>query len=768
MTRLFKIKEKFKLSQEVKMILSETAVFVLGFVLMSTKFIFGIYPFGLAYLCSLRKYTPFGFCGCLLSVIFKLNFNIVYLIALFGILGLRIVGSLIEKKGKRIIVLGEQIKSSVFDNLFDENIEVRVAISVFYAFGIGLYNVISTNYSYYEIFVLVLFSILVGILTYALSLTKPKDKLIPYGIITFALLYAMKDFTLFSLDVSIILGFGLTLYLSRYIGGIKAGAFGLVLGLCLSPALTPIFSIAGLVSGLLWSVSYYLAIMCASVLSIGYSVFVGGYTSLIQVTPSIIFVALLLYPLLRFKMIPVPDFIKNNATTQKSIDTVVLEKSSFKDKVALSTLVNVFGDISQTIAQISTESKSPTKVNLHILCTEVLENYCYNCPKHFICWQNDILTTKENLDRLSQDLLVNGNVNKLSVEEKFLHRCPNVDKIFSDVNTASKEKLENTVKNNKLDVLSQTHQQISDLISVMCQSNENQTQVDTRLSEKLKRDLAKIGLDCDDVRVVGKEIKEVTITGVNVERSKCSVDDLKLTIENLLQLNVDNPVFEADGSFATVTVKTLCTYSTKEVLKSVVKKGEEVCGDNVSAFDGANGKRYLLICDGMGSGENANVTSLTCVNFLKSILSVTNDTKIALSMLNNLIRAKGLESHSTVDLLEVDLITGKGSVTKCGASTTYVKRGQKVYKLQSKTMPIGILKDLDAEKLSFELSEKDVCIMVSDGIVDLNDNDNELVNFISNFKGNIDTLPEKIIEKTKKFNKNDDMSVCVVEIRTND
>ena len=304
MTKLFKLKEKFKLSEEAKMIFTEILVFCLGFVLMGTKFIFSIYPFGLAYLCSLRKYTLFGFCGCLLSVIFTLNCDMVYLIALCGILGLRIVGSLIQKKDKHVIPLGEK-SSSFIDSLFCENTEVRVAISVFCTFGIGVYRMIANDYSYYEIFLLVFFSVLVGVLTYALSLNKPKEKLIPYGVIIFVLLYAIKGYVIFNLDVSIVLGYGLILYISRHVGGVKAGAYGLLLGLCLTPSLSPIFAIGGIVSGLLWGVSYYLAVMCSAVLSVGYGIFVNGYTSLVEVAPSVILVAFLIYPLLKFKMLPI-------------------------------------------------------------------------------------------------------------------------------------------------------------------------------------------------------------------------------------------------------------------------------------------------------------------------------------------------------------------------------------------------------------------------------------------------------------------------------
>jgi stage II sporulation protein E len=184
-------------------------------------------------------------------------------------------------------------------------------------------------------------------------------------------------------------------------------------------------------------------------------------------------------------------------------------------------------------------------------------------------------------------------------------------------------------------------------------------------------------------------------------------------------------------------------------------------------FDGVGGKKYMVLCDGMGSGENAREASSTSVSFLKEIISVSTDVEIALTMLGSLLRARAIEYSTTVDILEIDLNTGKGSVIKCGASPTYIKRGDKVFKLQSKTMPLGILKELDAEESSFEIARGDICIMISDGVAD-SKNDEKIVKLISEFNGNIDTLAYKIIEKAKKqLGQNDDMTVLVTEICAN-
>lgn len=762
MTKNFK--EKIKLSREVKMILTEIMVFLLGFVLMGTKFIFGVFPFGIAYLCSLRKYTPFGFLGCLLSVIITLNCNIVYLVALLFVLGLRIAGGFIGKRDIRIVNLGERVKNATLEALFCENIEVRVSISALAALGIGLYSVIASSYAYYEIFALIFFVITSGLLTYALSVSKRDKLLIGYGVISFALIYKAKDISIFSLDVSIILAYGLILYISKHLGATKSGAYGMLLGLCVSPELSLIFAIGGLISGLLWSVSYYLAILCAAVLTVGYSVFVGGYSALITVTPSVIFVSLLIYPLLKFKMIPVPDFIKSSATSIKSIDTVILERNAEKSKKQLSGITSAFSQIADIISKTQENEKTPSRESLHILCLNECENYCYNCPKHFICWQNDIRETEENLNRLSMELFASGVVGKTTVTERFLHRCPNIDLIIEKINGANKKKTENAVKNNKLEVASYDYRQIANLLNGISQFKEAEERVNNPLNKELSYQLAKIGLIFDEVSVIGKESREIVITGINIERSKCTKEQLKKELENILSAQVGELEFYEDGDNWNASVSVKPVFKDNDYSYSVAKNGETENGDSFGFFMGVGAKKYAILCDGMGSGENANDVSNTCISFLKEIISVSSDIESALTMLSSLLRARGLEYSSTVDILEIDLNTGKGSVIKCGASPTYIKRGDRVFKLQSKTMPLGILKELDAEESSFEITHGDICVMISDGVAD-SKNDEKIMKLISEFDGNIDTLAYKIIEKAKKqMGQNDDMTVLVTEI----
>ena len=154
-----------------------------------------------------------------------------------------------------------------------------------------------------------------------------------------------------------------------------------------------------------------------------------------------------------------------------------------------------------------------------------------------------------------------------------------------------------------------------------------------------------------------------------------------------------------------------------------------------------------------------------CTEFLEKILMVTKEKELLLSMLNNFVRAKNLECTSSVDLLEVDTFSNQATIIKSGSAPSYIKRGEKVFKLQSKTAPIGILKELDAQRHEFLVERGDLIVMVSDGILPYRLGDDWLQEMIGEEK-NVKSLAEKIVERAKAENKDklDDMTALVALI----
>ena len=193
--------------------------------------------------------------------------------------------------------------------------------------------------------------------------------------------------------------------------------------------------------------------------------------------------------------------------------------------------------------------------------------------------------------------------------------------------------------------------------------------------------------------------------------------------------------------------------------KTFTKNDGELNGDSCACFESGT-KQYMISCDGMGSGREAQLTSQLCTDLLEKLLAVTAEKELVLSMLNNLVRAKNMECSSTVDIFELDLISGEGKFVKSGACPSFVKRGDNVFKLQSKTAPIGIMKGLDAEELTCTLGKGDICVMVSDGVVTSSQDSRWLTQYLTEFKGeDIEALSQGIMQEAKRKGGKDDMTV---------
>lgn len=70
----------------------------------------------------------------------------------------------------------------------------------------------------------------------------------------------------------------------------------------------------------------------------------------------------------------------------------------------------------------------------------------------------------------------------------------------------------------------------------------------------------------------------------------------------------------------------------------------------------------------MGSGRDAALTSRLAAIYLEKLLCVGADKGDALRMLNKVLMAKKDEVFTTVDLIEIDKLTGEATLVKAGAA----------------------------------------------------------------------------------------------------
>ncbi len=145
------------------------------------------------------------------------------------------------------------------------------------------------------------------------------------------------------------------------------------------------------------------------------------------------------------------------------------------------------------------------------------------------------------------------------------------------------------------------------------------------------------------------------------------------------------------------------------------------CGDSIRFFSDGQERFCALLCDGMGTGERAALTSQTSVLLLERLLRAGVGCDTALSLLILCLRSRrgaAAEISSTVDLMVLDPFCGRARFIKSGAADTLIWRDGQLFKISSRTFPLGILTGVDMQLIPFTLRTGDCVLMMSDGVAD--------------------------------------------------
>ena len=144
---------------------------------------------------------------------------------------------------------------------------------------------------------------------------------------------------------------------------------------------------------------------------------------------------------------------------------------------------------------------------------------------------------------------------------------------------------------------------------------------------------------------------------------------------------------------------------------------EEENGDRCLRFAGTEGRYYVLLCDGMGTGLGAIQEGREAGQILRRLLSVGYPAEYALRSVNSICALRDRAGAVTVDLAEIQLHSGKVTLYKWGAVPSYLIGGVGVEKIGAATPPPGLsVTDYRESVDKLSLRRGQLLVMVSDGI----------------------------------------------------
>lgn len=150
------------------------------------------------------------------------------------------------------------------------------------------------------------------------------------------------------------------------------------------------------------------------------------------------------------------------------------------------------------------------------------------------------------------------------------------------------------------------------------------------------------------------------------------------------------------------------------------------CGDAFEFINDFSGNNGVVLADGMGKGLSANINASLCSRIVSKLLSSGFSPASAIKIANAALIVKDNdESFSSLDMVLIDSFGSKADFYKAGATCSFIKRKNKISRIELSSMPIGILDNADFSHTSLSVSEGDTILILSDGATQ---GDNDWIN----------------------------------------
>lgn len=197
---------------------------------------------------------------------------------------------------------------------------------------------------------------------------------------------------------------------------------------------------------------------------------------------------------------------------------------------------------------------------------------------------------------------------------------------------------------------------------------------------------------------------------------------VKKQLDHLLQVlsgEDDLSLSVARAEKGRIELEEIPLYRASIGMASLNAEEAEVCGDAYAAKRCEGGRLLMMLCDGMGHGEQAHQQSEKTIELLLLLLEAGYTRHQAITAVNGMLLGSELEERfSTVDLADVDLWTGEVSSEKLGACASWIVRGNHMKKVEGSSLPLGIMAEAAPTASQYRLHSGDILVLMSDGVAD--------------------------------------------------
>ncbi|MGV1041624.1 stage II sporulation protein E [Clostridium perfringens] len=456
--------------------------------------------------------------------------------------------------------------------------------------------------------------------------------------------------------------------------------------------------------------------------------------------------------------------------------------AEIKDELTerLKDFTEVLSIMGKSLNNLVGNDKLAIKNKGNALVENLSDRTCSDCDMRYMCWKRELHQTYNAFSDLIRNYENNSGAFPHELEKKCIKKyalVKNLEDIMNIymVNETLKSRLGEGRK-----ILSNHINNMSVTISEIVDEFGNELHLCTDVEKSIKKSLLKYGINFGSLICYNDKNGRIKIK-MQMENCMGSQTCIKTvlpiiseTIGKNMSIGSEGCNINSKNNMCEIVIEEAPKYHINSHVAVATKEGEKFTGDSYSYGRTKDGNYITVISDGMGSGPEAGLESKVSVEIIEKFMEVGFDEKIAIDAVNAIMSIKFSEDEkfSTLDMNKIDLYTGNTKFMKVGAIESFIKRGNKVEVINSNTLPFGVLEEPDVDTVEKQVSNGDVIVSISDGVLDVkNDGSFDttwLIEFLKNTKyRQPKDLSIAILEKAKELSggkAKDDMTVVVSKV----
>lgn len=426
---------------------------------------------------------------------------------------------------------------------------------------------------------------------------------------------------------------------------------------------------------------------------------------------------------------------------------------------------------SNAVDAISKRLRETAAQDLPDVYGRAAERVCAGCSMCAVCWRKNKDETQKSFSRLTYPLREHGKMERSDFDVPFLTRCGRAMELRDAINGEYRELLAKESARMRAEqvrtVVEEHFHSTAQMLGDMAQEFEQYQHFDEESAEQVREVLRRHQLTPIEVCCRLDKCGRMTVEAHARYSRTTHINKGALTreISAACGRTFSQPGISLAGEMLKLQLGQKPVYNVQRGFAQHAANGASLCGDCAEAFEDGSGRYFSVLSDGMGTGGRAAVDGTMTASLAQSLLKAGIGFESTLKMINSAMLAKGgEESLATLDVACIDLFTGETQLRKAGAAGTVLRRRHRAEYLEAKSVPVGILPEIQFARSEKNMDAGDILVMVSDGVTAAGTE--WLCDLVSNFEeDDAQQLADRIVERAVKDRADgheDDVSAVVL------